>query len=46
MREQIQKVLKMLSPDFDWENHWEKDNAEGIEDEFRKCVKVITPEQG
>lgn len=46
MREQIQKVLKMLSPDFDWENHWEKDNAEGIEDEFRKCVKVLASEQG
>ena len=46
MREQIQKVLLMLSPDFDWKSHWDKDDAEGIEDEFRKCVKVITPEEG
>ncbi|MGD8372564.1 MAG: hypothetical protein PVH57_03655 [Syntrophobacterales bacterium] len=47
MRKEIHKVLEMLSPDFDWEKHWEKDDAESIEDAFRKCVKVVTlPEEG
>ena len=44
MKEQIQTVVDMLSPDFDWDKHWEKDDAESIEDEFRKCVKVATPD--
>ena len=43
MTAQIQKVIEMLSADFDWDKHWEKDDAESIEDEFRKCVKVVTP---
>lgn len=43
MRKQIQKVLEMLSSNFDWEKYWEKEDAESIEDEFRKCVKLVTP---
>ena len=43
MRKQIQKVVEMLSPDFDWEKHWENDDAESIEEEFRKCVRVVVP---
>jgi hypothetical protein len=46
MREQIRKVLGMLSPDFEWEKHWEKDDAEGIEAELRKCVELHTPSEG
>jgi hypothetical protein len=44
MIEQIQKVVEMLSPDFDWDKHWVKDDAESIEDKFRKCVKLLPPE--
>ncbi len=46
MRKHMEKVLEMLSPGFDWEQHWEKDDAESIEDTFRKCVKIITPVAG
>ena len=46
MRERIQRVLEMLSPAFDWEKHWETDDSEGIEDEFRKCAKVFVPAEG
>ncbi|UCG11835.1 MAG: hypothetical protein JSU72_15130 [Deltaproteobacteria bacterium] len=42
MRKRIQNVLAMLSPRFDWERHWEKEDALGIEDEFRKCVRVFS----
>ena len=44
MRAHIQKVVEMLSPDFDWEKHWERDKAESVEDEFRKFVKVVPPD--
>jgi hypothetical protein len=46
MKKQIEKVLEMISPDFDWDKHWEQDSAESIEDEFRKCVKVVSPVKG
>jgi hypothetical protein len=42
MREQIQKVVEMLSPNFDWDKHWERKDSESIEDEFRRCVKLIS----
>ncbi len=46
MKGKIQKLLEMLSPRFDWDKHWEKDNAEGIEELFRKCVKLATSTEG
>ena len=46
MKEEIQELLEMLSPKFDWDKHWEKDDAEGIEGLFRKCVKLATSTEG
>ena len=47
MRSRIQKVLEMSASDFDWEKHWDEDDAESIEELFRKCVKVVSePEVG
>ena len=43
MQAQIRKVVEMLSPDFNWDKHWEKDGADSIEDEFRNCVKLAAP---
>jgi len=42
MRKKIKKVLEMLSPDFDWQKHWEKQDAETIQEEFKKCVKLMS----
>ena len=42
MKKDIHKLLEMLSSQFDWDKHWEKDDAEGIEELFRKCVKLAT----
>jgi hypothetical protein len=33
----------MLSADFDWQAHWQKEDAESIEEVFRQCVKVVDP---
>jgi len=38
MRKKIKKVLEMLSPDFDWQ----KQDAETIQEEFKKCVKLMS----
>lgn len=46
MRKQIKKVLEMVSADFDWDKHWEKQDAETIEEEFKKCVKLMTSKRG
>jgi hypothetical protein len=46
MRKQIKKVLEMLSADFDWEKHWEKQDAETVQEEFKKCVKLMTSSKG
>ncbi len=46
MKEEIQELLEMLSPQFDWDKHWKKDDAEGIEGLFRKCVKLATSTEG
>ena len=40
MKHTIKRVLKMLSPDFDWAKHWERPDAETLEEEFKKCVKL------
>ncbi len=46
MKEDIQELLKMLSPQFDWDSHWEKEDAESIEEVFRQCVKLATSTEG
>jgi len=46
MRKQIKRVLDMVSPDFDWAKHWEKQDAETLEEEFRKCVKLVSSNKG
>lgn len=46
MKGKIQKLLEMLSPGFDWDKHWENDDAESIEEVFRKCVKLATSTEG
>jgi hypothetical protein len=46
VKEEIQDLLEMLSPQFDWDKHWQKDDAEGIEELFRKCVKLATSPEG
>jgi hypothetical protein len=46
VRKQIQKVLEMLSPDFDWDTYWQRDDAETVEEEFKKCVKIYSPTEG
>ena len=46
MRKQIKKVLEMVSADFDWGKHWEKQDPETIEEEFKKCVKLMTSIKG
>ena len=42
MRNQVKRLLDMVSPDFDWDKHWEKQDAETLEEEFRKCVKLVS----
>ena len=42
MKKKIKKVLEMLSPDFDWDEHWEKQDAETVQEEFKKCVKLMS----
>jgi hypothetical protein len=42
MRKQIEKVLEMLSPDFNWKKHWEKQDAETLQEAFKKCVKLVS----
>ena len=46
MKKKIQTLLEMLSPEFDWDNHWEKDRAESVEEVFRKCVKLADSAEG
>jgi hypothetical protein len=46
VKEEIQDLLEMLSPSFDWDKHWDKDDAEGIEAAFRKCVKLASTAEG
>ena len=46
MRKKIKRVLAMLSPDFDWEKHWERQEAETIQEEFKKCVKLVSSNKG
>ena len=46
MKKHIKKVLKMLSPDFDWEKHWENQEAETLEEAFKKCVKLVSSDKG
>ena len=38
---QIQRLLEMLSPEFNWDQYWEEDNSEGVEEVFRSCVKLV-----
>jgi hypothetical protein len=38
---EIRRLLEMLSPDFDWDEYWEDDGAETIEEVLRKCVKLV-----
>ena len=45
MREKIDQLLEMLSPDFDWEKHWEKREAETLEEVFKKCVKLVSADR-
>jgi hypothetical protein len=46
MKNKIKKVLEMLSSDFDWAKHWEKQDAETLEEEFKKCVKLASSQEG
>ena len=46
MKAEIEKLLEMLSPRFDWHKHWENDNAESMEETFRKCVKLANSCEG
>ena len=46
MKKDIQKLLAMLSPGYAWDKHWEKDDAESIEEVFRKCVKLADSSEG
>jgi hypothetical protein len=46
MRKKIKKVLEMLSADFDWDKHWEKQDAETLQEEFRKCVTLVSSNKG
>ena len=46
MRKKIKKVLEMLSADFDWDKHWEKQDAETLQEEFKKCVKLVSSNKG
>ena len=46
MKEEIEKLLEMLSPRFDWDKHWENDDAESIEEVFRKCVTLANSNEG
>jgi hypothetical protein len=46
MMEKIEKVLEMLSADFDWDKHWEKHEAETIEEGVKKCVKLMNSDKG
>ena len=45
MRKTINKLLEMLSPDFSWEKHWEKQEAETLEEVFKKCVKLVSSDK-
>ena len=45
MREKIDQLLEMLSPDFSWEKHWEKQEAETLEEVFKKCVKRVSSDK-
>ena len=38
MEAQIKKVVEMMSPDFDWDKYWDRDDAEGLDEEFRRCI--------
>ena len=44
--DEIEKLLEMLSPGFDWDKHWENDDAESMEEAFRKCVKLANSTEG
>ena len=46
MKEEIEKLLEMLAPSFDWDKHWENDNAESIEEVFRRCVTLANSTEG
>lgn len=42
MREKIEKVLEMLSPDFDWNKHWQREK-EIIDKSDAACVPSAWP---
>ena len=46
MRKKINQLLEMLSPDFAWEKHWEKQEAETLEEVFKNCVKLASSDKG
>ncbi len=35
--ERMKRVLAMLSPEYDWQAHWEQENAPDLEKELRAC---------
>lgn len=42
MKEELNRLKEMMSPDYDWEKHYDK-NLDGIEDIFRKYFLTILP---
>ena len=45
MKEQIEKVMSMMGPDFDWHHYWEEDMGEGLDEEFRQCITLEFDEE-
>ncbi|MBT8406957.1 MAG: hypothetical protein KJP05_05825 [Deltaproteobacteria bacterium] len=46
MKKKMQTLLKMMLPGFDWDGHWDNDDAESIEEVFRQCVKLAESTEG
>ena len=41
MSEVVEKLLQMMSPDYDWDEHWADPAAQDFEDIFRKCTTTF-----
>lgn len=47
MKEKLELLKTMMSPDYDWEAHWERDELDrGIDDIFRQCYRWHDYRQG
>lgn len=44
-KSKLEKLKEMLSPDYDWEAHWDQAGSKDVGDTFRECVHLVGPDE-